>query len=164
MNKLLVRYSMRFDNVVLLGSRLLLAWLFIHESVTLITNFEAASSAMAKMGVPPPLFAATIALQFFAGIAIAVGCEARLAAAGLGIFCLATAILFHTNFANRNELLHFDKDLDIAGGMFMLMIRGAGVWSVDRLLRAKRRVGLSEKTIGAIRLTARDENLVPPGP
>jgi len=141
MNKLLVRRSASFDNVVLLGSRLLLAWLFIHESVTLITNFEAASSGMAKMGVPPPLFVATVALQFVAGIAIAIGCEARLAAAGLGIFCLATATLFHTNFANRNELLHFDKDLAIAGGMFMLMIRGVGTWSIDGLVRAKRRGG-----------------------
>lgn len=134
------RYVVRLDNVALLGSRLLLAWLFIHESVTLITNFNAAASGMAKMGVSPPLLVATIALQFFGGIAIVTGCQARLAAAGLGLFCLATALLFHTNFANRNELLHFDKDLAIAGGMFVLMIRGAGTWSIHRLLQAKRSI------------------------
>jgi putative oxidoreductase len=38
--------------------------------------------------------------------------------------------LFHVNFANRNELLHFEKDLAIAGGMFVLMLRGAGGYSV----------------------------------
>jgi putative oxidoreductase len=165
MNRLLKRYAARLDNVVLLGSRLLLAWLFIHESVTLTTNFEAAASGMAKMGVPPPLLVATIALQFFGGIAIAIGCQARLAAAGLGLFCLATAILFHMNFANRNELLHFDKDLDIAGGMFVLMIRGAGAWSIDRLLRAKRLIvrpsesvfDVSE-TMGVVQRAADDEN------
>ena len=48
----------------------------------------------------------------------------------MGLFCLATAILFHTNFANRNELLHFEKDLALAGGMFVLMLRGAGGYSV----------------------------------
>ena len=120
------KYVARLRDVVLMGSRLLLAWLFIHESVTLATNFHSAASGMAKMEVSPPLLVATIALQFFGGIAIATGCQARLAAAGLGLFCLATAALFHMNFANRNELLHFDKDLAIAGGMFVLMVRGAG--------------------------------------
>jgi putative oxidoreductase len=126
MKWLLERHGATLEDVVLLGSRLLLAWLFIHESVTLTTNFDAAASLVAKMGVPPPLLVATIALQFFGGIAIAIGCQARLAAAVLGLFCLATALLFHTNFTNRNELLHFDKDLAIAGGMFVLMIPGAG--------------------------------------
>ena len=60
-----------------------------------------------------------------------MGWHARLGAAALGLFCLATAILFHTNFANRNELLHFEKDLAIAGGMFILMLRGAGGYSVQ---------------------------------
>jgi putative oxidoreductase len=123
------------ENVVLLASRLLLAWIFIHEGVFLATNFAAASASMAKLGVPAPALVATIALQLASGIAIAVGWHARLGAAALGLFCLATAILFHTNFANRNELLHFEKDLAIAGGMFALMLRGAGEYSKKRNMR-----------------------------
>jgi putative oxidoreductase len=89
------------------------------------------------MGVPPSLLIATIALQLLGGVAIAIGWHARLGAAALGLFCLATAVLFHQNFAVRNELLHFEKDLAIAGGMFVLMVRGAGAWSLDGLfLRA----------------------------
>ena len=99
------------ENVVLLASRLLLAWIFVHEGVFLAMNFAAASAGMAKVGVPALALVATIGLQLVAGIAIAVGWHARLGAAALGLFCLATAILFHTNFANRNELLHFEKDL-----------------------------------------------------
>src|SRR3984885_4831737 len=118
------------ENVVLLASRLLLAWIFVHEGVFLATNFAAASASMAKAGVPALALVATIGLQLVAGIAIAVGWHARLGAAALGLFCLATAILFHVNFANRNELLHFEKDLAIAGGMFVLMLRGAGDYSV----------------------------------
>jgi uncharacterized membrane protein YphA (DoxX/SURF4 family) len=78
-----------------------------------------------------------IGLQLVAGIAIAVGWHARLGAAALGLFCLATAILFHTNFANRNELLHFEKDLAIAGGMFVLMFRGTGGYSVEAYAKPK---------------------------
>jgi putative oxidoreductase len=126
------------DNLVLLASRLLLAWIFIHEGASLAANFDAASTGMAKMGVPLFLLIPTIALQLVAGIAIAVGWYARFGAAALGLFCLATATLFHTNFASRNELLHFEKDLAIAGGMFVLMVRGAGRLSIDGMFRSKR--------------------------
>ena len=134
---LITRFAMQ-DDFVLLASRLLLAWIFVHEGAFLAINFDVASSSMAKLGVPAFALIATIALQLIAGIAIAVGWYAQPGAAGLGVFCLATAMLFHTNFAVRNELLHFEKDLAIAGGMFVLTVRGAGRWSVDNLLRQKK--------------------------
>ena len=137
MDKALGMQNPMVDNVVLLASRLLLAWIFVHEGVFLATNFAAASAGMAKAGVPALALVATIGLQLVAGIAIAVGWHARLGAAALGLFCLATAILFHTNFANRNELLHFEKDLAIAGGMFILMLRGAGGYSVQAFARQR---------------------------
>jgi putative oxidoreductase len=125
------------ENPILFVSRLLLAWIFVHEGAFLVMNFESASAAMAKMGVPVALVILTVALQLIAGLAIALGWYARAGAAALGLFCLATAMLFHTNFASRNELLHFEKDLAIAGGMFLLMLRGAGDWSIGSLLRAR---------------------------
>jgi len=137
MDKALGMQNPMVDNVVLLVSRLLLAGIFVHEGVFLAANFAAASTAMAKVGVPAPAVIGTIALQLVAGIAIAVGWHARLGAAALGLFCLATAILFHTNFANRNELLHFEKDLAIAGGMFILMLRGAGSYSAQAFARQR---------------------------
>ncbi len=127
------------DNIVLFVSRLLLAWIFLHEGVFLLVNYAASSAGMAKLGVPAFAVAPVIALQLVAGIAIAVGWYARCGAAALGLFCLATAMLFHTNFAIRNELLHFEKDLAIAGGMFLLTVCGAGQWSVDSWRKAERR-------------------------
>ena len=137
MDKALGMQNPMVDNVVLLVSRLLLAGIFVHEGVFLAANFAAASTAMAKVGVPALAVIGTIALQLVAGIAIAVGWHARLGAAALGLFCLATAILFHVNFANRNELLHFEKDLAIAGGMFILTLRGAGGYSLQALARKR---------------------------
>ena len=127
----------KLDDFVLLVARLLLAGLFVHEGVSLATNFDAAAATMAKSGVPAPLLAATTALQLAAGAAIAVGWRARLCALGLALFCIATAALFHTISGSHNELLHFEKDLAIAGGMCLLMVHGAGRWSLDGLL-AKR--------------------------
>jgi putative oxidoreductase len=131
-----LRISM-LEDAVLLASRLLLAGIFVHEGVFLAMNFATASAGMAKGGVPAPALVTTIGLQLVAGIAIAAGWHARLGAAALGLFCLATAILFHTNFGNRNELLHFEKDLAIAGGMFVLMLRGAGGYSVQAFAKQR---------------------------
>ena len=138
MNRAFERYFAKFDDSVLLVSRLLLAWLFVHEGVALAAYFGIAAEIMAKMGVPSFLLIATIALQLLAGIAIAIGWQARLGAAVLGLFCLLTAVLFHRNFAVHDELLHFEKDLAIAGGMFVLMVRGAGTWSIDALCEEAR--------------------------
>jgi putative oxidoreductase len=152
------------DNVVLLASRLLLAWIFIHEGAFLAMNFDAASAGMAKMGVPAAALVPTIALQLVAGLAIAIGWHARLGAAALGLFCVATAILFHTNFASRNELLHFEKDLAIAGGMFVLMLRGAGGLSIDafagRNAQHDSLVQLANREIASELQTSYDQNSV----
>jgi putative oxidoreductase len=126
------------ENLILLVSRLLLAWIFLHEGAYLAMNFNSAFAGMARIGVSGDLLVATIILQLAVGTAIAAGWHARAGAAALGLFSLATAVLFHTNFANRNELLHFEKDLAIAGGMLLLMLRGAGDWSVEGLLRVRR--------------------------
>ena len=84
MNQTFEERMAKLDDAVLLASRLLLAWLFVHEGVALASNFDAAAASMAKMGVPASLLIATIALQLLGGIAIAVGWQARLGAAGLG--------------------------------------------------------------------------------
>jgi len=141
MNTSLNKRSATLANAILLAGRLLLAGIFLHEGVYLAANFGAAAAGMAKTGIPPLVLIATIALQLAAGIAIAAGWHARLGAAALGLFCLATAVLFHANFASRNELLHFEKDLAIAGGMFVLMVRGAGRYSIDAYAARETRPG-----------------------
>jgi putative oxidoreductase len=128
------KYVLKLADPLLLTGRLLLALIFLHESITLIRVFTVVSAYMGDHGV---ILLATIALQLGAGLMVAFGFQARLGALSLGLFCLATAFLFHTNFANENELLHFEKDLAIAGGLFVLMVKGAGAWSVDALLRGK---------------------------
>jgi putative oxidoreductase len=121
-------------NALLLASRLLLAFIFVHEGVFLIFNFDSAASATSKMGVPNVVFVATIVLQLFAGMAIALGIFTRLGAIALAIFCFLTAFMFHTHFGVRDELLHFEKDLAIAGGLLVLALHGVGDWSIEAKL------------------------------
>src|SRR3954449_5940284 len=125
------------DPLLLLG-RFLLAMIFLHEAMTLATGFAVSASVMSKVGVPPYVLVLTILLQLGAGLMVTLGWHARLGSLSLGIFCLATAVLFHSNFAVRNELLHFEKDLAIAGGLFVLAATGAGALSFDSLSKHRR--------------------------
>ncbi|MEK1894952.1 MAG: DoxX family protein [Rhizobium sp.] len=124
-------------DIALLIGRLLLAWIFLHEGVSLALNFSGAVEMAAQFGLSVPLLVATIALQIGAGLSIATGLFPRIGASALGLFCVATATLFHTNFSDQNELLHFEKDLAIAGGMFVLAAAGAGTLSIDHWRRGR---------------------------
>jgi len=122
-------------DIGLLFGRMLLSLLFLQEGIELISHFDNALEAMAKLGVAAPVATATIVLQIAGGLAIATGLLTRLAALGLCLFCVLTALLFHTNFANHNELLHFEKDLAISGGMLVLIVAGAGKLSLDTIIQ-----------------------------
>jgi putative oxidoreductase len=112
----------------LLG-RLLLVAIFVHEGITLIGGYASAAAYMQRFGVPGMLLPGVIALQLVGGVLIAVGALTRLAALALAAFCVLTAVLFHLDFAQRGELLHFEKDLAIAGGFLLLAACGPGRWS-----------------------------------
>jgi len=127
----------RLADLVLLLSRLLLSLIFLHEGSSLAANITATIDTFATLGLSAPVALAVIALQIGAGLSVATGFLSRLGALALGLFCVATAFLFHTNFASQNELLHFEKDLAIAGGMFVLAASGAGSISIDKLLRKR---------------------------
>jgi putative oxidoreductase len=122
-------------NTVLLAGRLLLSAIFLHEGATLALNFNATAEAFATLGLELPVAIGVILLQLAAGLSVAAGLATRLGGAALGIFCLLTALLFHTDFASQNELLHFEKDFAIAGGMFVLAISGAGALSINAVLK-----------------------------
>ena len=122
----------------LLAGRCLLAFIFLHESIGLLGNYAGATAYMQKSGVPSLLLPAVIALQLGGGLLVATGILTRCAAIAFALFCVLTAMLFHWQFADRNQLLHFQKDLAIAGGFLVLACCGPGNWSLGRFLaRAK---------------------------
>jgi putative oxidoreductase len=112
--------------------RLLLAALFVLEGWSKLRGYEAAAAYMDRYGVPGVLLPAAIALELSGGLMLAAGWYARIAAAALAAFCVATAVLFHGNLGDRSQLLHFEKDLAIAGGLLVLAVAGPGRWSLDR--------------------------------
>jgi putative oxidoreductase len=121
-----------------LAGRLLLSALFLHEAWSKLTVYAAATAYMQAFGVPAQLLPLAIAAELGCGVLILIGYQTRAAALILAAFCVATAVLFHAKLGVRNELLHFEKDLAIAGGLFVLFAHGAGAWAMDAL-RARRK-------------------------
>jgi putative oxidoreductase len=97
---------------------------------------------MENHGVPGALLPLVILTELGGGLLIVCGYQSRLAALALTGFCILTALLFHTNFADANELIQFNKDIAIAGGFLVLVAFGAGDWSLDAL-QARRAATLS---------------------
>jgi putative oxidoreductase len=114
-----------------LVARLLLASIFLHEAWSKLTAYAGALAYMKTFGVPGELLPAAIAVELGGGLLILLGLYTRAAALILFGFCIATAILFHTNLGSRNESLHFEKDLAIAGGFLALFAFGGGAWTLD---------------------------------
>ena len=120
-----------FSNAAALACRFLLAAIFIQEGWGKIGGYEGAVAYMAKAGVPGALLPIVIAVELLGGILIAIGWQTRLAAIGLGAFSILAALLFHMNFGDRNQEIHFMKNLAIAGGFLALAAGGPGAWSID---------------------------------
>ena len=52
-------------------------------------------------------------------------------AAALALFSLATAVSFHSDFADQNQMIHFLKNVMMAGGLLQIVAFGAGALSID---------------------------------
>jgi len=106
---------------------------------------------MQVFGIPGELLPFAIAVELGCGILIVCGYHTRAAALLLAGFCLATAVLFHRKLGDRNQLLHFEKDLAIAGGLLVLFAHGGGAWALDALRSSRRarepRVGAREEGV-----------------
>jgi putative oxidoreductase len=118
--------------------RLLLAALFLLEGWSKLRGYGPAGAYMEKFSVPAALLPGAILVELGGGILLVIGWQTRLAALALAAFCVAAAFLFHTNFADHNQLLHFQKDLAIAGGLLALAAFGSGRYSIEGRRSAER--------------------------
>ena len=114
-----------------LAGRLLLAAIFLHEAWSKLTGYASAQAYMKAFGVPGWLLPFAIAVEAGCALLIVIGYRTRLAAFVLAAFSVATAVLFHAKFGDRNQLLHFEKNLAIAGGFLVLLAHGGGDWALD---------------------------------
>ena len=90
-------------------------------------------------GLPLPLLALAVAVvvELGGGLLLVSGFWTRTAATALALFSLATALAFHSNFADQNQMIHFLKNVMMASAdCCQIVAFGAGALSIDNL-RAK---------------------------
>jgi putative oxidoreductase len=122
-------------NLTGLAGRILLAGMFLLSGLSKIGAYSATAAYMASAGVPAALLPLVILTEVGGALAIIAGWKTRTVALLLAGFCLLTAIAFHRNFADQNQMINFLKNVSIAGGFLLLVANGPGPLSIDGRLR-----------------------------
>ena len=113
-------------------SRIFLSLVFLVNGYSKIMNMDDIMIWMEfDHGLPGYFIYPAIVLEFVAPILLIIGYQVRLASAALGLFCIATAIIFLRDFSDPMTLTNFLKNVALAGGFFILVINGPKEFSID---------------------------------
>lgn len=137
------------DSGIILIARLALSVLFVWSGVMKLLGYAAFVGYLHAKGVPFVQVAAPVAtaVEVLGGILLIVGYMIRPLALVMAIYTIATAVLGHDfwNVADaalqHDMVIHFWKNVGIAGGFLLLFVTGAGGASIDAA-RAPRRPSL----------------------
>jgi len=124
--------------IVPLIGRILLSLVFIIAGVSKIGGFSMEQGFVASKHIPLPAVALAIAMliELLGGLAILFGLFTRFAAWIVFLYLIPTTLIFH-NFwamqgaAHQDNMLHFEKNVAIMGGLLLLAAFGPGGFSVD---------------------------------
>lgn len=108
--------------------------IFIQAGILKAAVPAATMAYFAKDGLPVPgaAYAVALLVEIGGGILFLVGWRARLTALILAIWCIATAMVAHYHPENRDQMIHFMKNVCMAGGFLQVVAFGAGRLSLDR--------------------------------
>lgn len=123
--------------------RVLIAVIFLMSGFGKIAAPGAMMGYIASAGLPVPVLALIVAIivEVGGGILLVLGYQTRIVALILAAFTIVTALGFHSNFADQNQMIHFLKNVSIAGGLLQVAAfgAGAGAFSIDGRRQVKTR-------------------------
>lgn len=131
------------DSGVIFLARLALAALFLWGGVMKLLGYGDFVGYLRGMNVPFPQFVApaVVAIEALGALLLIVGYKVKPLALLMAVYTIATAMIGHnfwdaTNPAVQHEMvIHFWKNVAIAGGFLLLFVTGAGGASIDGLRR-----------------------------
>ena len=125
------------DTAALVG-RILVALIFIISGFGKITGYAGTAGYMASKGMPmvDVLLPLTILVELGGGLLIAIGWNARWAAAVTFLFLIPVTLVFHNPAGlapdeAQQQMIHLLKNVSIMGGMLGLFAFGPGGFSLD---------------------------------
>jgi putative oxidoreductase len=128
------------NRYVSIVGRLMIGLPFAMSGFGKLATYGKTTAAITAVGLPlPPLaYALAVAIESGGGLLLVVGYQSRIMAVALAVFSIVAAISFHNNFADQNQMIHFLKNVMIAGGLLQIAAFGGGALSLDRWLREDR--------------------------
>ena len=126
--------------IAMLIGRVLLVLIFFQSGVGKIGNFAGTAQYMAKFGMPYTTFflLGSIFLEMAGSLSVILGFLTRLGTLLLILFLIPATLIFHTNFADRIQMIMFMKNVSMLGGCLLLFSAGPGRLSLDYFLRRKK--------------------------
>jgi putative oxidoreductase len=103
-------------------------------------GLTATVGAFTHMGMPAPIVYLIIATEFFGGLGLILGFLTRIPALGIGCLMVGAIFLVHLpngffmNWANNQKGEGIEYHLMAIAMAAVLLLRGAGAFSVDRAL------------------------------
>ena len=125
----------------MLFGRILLVLIFLQSGVGKIDHFDKTAQFMASQGMPYANFflVGAIFFELVGSVTVILGYFTRFGTLLLLIFLIPTTLIFHTNFADQIQMIMFMKNVSMFGGCLILLAAGAGRFSLDSLLRSKKK-------------------------
>jgi putative oxidoreductase len=113
--------------------RILLGLVFLTAGWSKLTGFAGLVGMLGQVGFPLPTLFAVLAVVFEFGGAILLitGFHARTAAWALIVFTVIATAVFHDP-SNPQQLMMFEKNLAIIGGLLYVAVAGAGRYGFSR--------------------------------
>ena len=112
--------------------RVFISGIFLLSGYNKIVNYDGTVGWMESFGLPGFLLIPAIILEIIAPLLIIIGYQTRIAAGALSLFCIATAIIFHTDFSDQMQLIAFMKNIALAGGFLFLLVNGPRGYCLDK--------------------------------
>jgi putative oxidoreductase len=124
-----------------LVGRILLVLIFLQSGIEKIMNFQGTTQYMASYGMPYTNFFLVFAIfvELIGSITVILGFSTRLGATLLLVFLIPTTLIFHTNFSDQMQVIMFMKNVSMFGGCLLLLSLGGGRFSLDYLLRGRKK-------------------------
>ncbi|MBS0308829.1 MAG: DoxX family protein, partial [Proteobacteria bacterium] len=97
------------DKTLTIAARILMSLIFIITGWSKLIGFSGTVAYFTSIGLPLPsiITPLVILIELGGGLALLVGFKTRWVAAILALFCIGTAFIAHTNFADMNQMNNF---------------------------------------------------------
>ena len=121
--------------------RVLLGLMFLVSGIHKIADPHGTQQYMIMMGMTwmtTLFYIGAVAVEVAGSLSLLLGYRARAVGWLLFLFLIPTTLIFHTNFGDPNQMVHFLKNVSIMGGLLYVARYGAGRYSMDAGLEADR--------------------------